>query len=123
MEGDEPWMINEKRKYERALFDCEILYPTLMNEDRKETLMDSSYNLLAVDISESGICLQSNFPIVQDSFISFYLRIEDNLPFKTLVKIRWHSIKDGKYTCGGEFIALNLQDIHILRNYVSKHLS
>jgi hypothetical protein len=114
-------MINEKRKYERAIFDCEILYPTVLDTDKKKTLMDSSYSLYAVDISEAGICLQSNFPIVQDSFISFYLRIEDNLPFKTLIKIRWNTEEDGEYLCGGEFIALTLDDIQILRNYVRNH--
>jgi hypothetical protein len=86
--------------------------------DKKNTLMEGTYHLNTLDISEAGICMQSNFPILKDSFVYFYLRIKDNLPFKTLVKILWNNQDNDNYTCGGEFIALNQEDIIILRKYV-----
>jgi hypothetical protein len=84
----------DKRKYVRAIFDCEILYPTVFTDNTKKTYIESSYCLCAVDISEAGICMQSNFKIPIESFISFYMRIGDNLPFKALVKIRWNKVME-----------------------------
>lgn len=110
----------EKRKYRRAKLNCQILYPTITYKNDKKTFYDNGI-LIARDISESGISLESNFFVPIDSFVSFFLRIEDNLPFKALVKIRWNRIEGGKFLSGGEFIALNLEDIHILRNYVINH--
>lgn len=112
-------MFQEKRKYPRIDFDCEILYPTIIYLDKKNTLMEGTYHLSTMDISEAGISMQSNFPIVRDSFVCFYLRIENNLPFKALVKILWNIKEECNYTCGGEFIALKQEDINILRNYIS----
>lgn len=112
-------MDSDKRKYKRVKFDCEILYPTIIRDRAKKTITENLYHLYAVDISESGICLQSNFIILKDDFISFYLRIGNNIPFKALVKVRWNKISNGSYLCGGEFIALKLEDIYILRNYIS----
>lgn len=112
-------MLPEKRKHSRIDFDCEILYPTIIYMDKKNTLMEGTYHLYTLDISEAGICMQSNFPILKDSFVSFYLRIEDNLPFKTLIKILWNTQDEGNYICGGEFVALNQEDINIIRKYVN----
>lgn len=100
--------------------DCEILYPTLIYNNEKKTFLDEGH-LFVANISEAGISMHSDFFIPVDSFVSFYFRVEDNLPFKALVKIRWNKAQDGMFTCGGEFIALNLEEIHILRNYVNKH--
>lgn len=80
--------------------------------------MEGTYHLYTLDISEAGICMQSNFPILKDSFVSFYLRIKDNLPFKTLIKILWNTQCENNYICGGEFIALTQEDINILRSYI-----
>lgn len=118
-EGDGQEMFSEKRKYARIDFDCEILYPTITYMDKKNTLTEGTYHLYTLDISEAGICLQSNFPILKDSFVSFYLRIEDNLPFRIFIKILWDSQDEGNYISGGEFIALNQEDINILRKYVN----
>ena len=112
-------MVSEKRKYARIDFDCEILYPTIIYMDKKNTLMEGTYHLYTIDLSEAGICMQSNFPILRDSFVSFYLRIEDNLPFKALIKVQWNTKDNCNYICGGEFIALNQEDINILRKYVN----
>lgn len=112
-------MISEKRKYARIDFDCEILYPTIIYMDKENTLMEDTYHLNTVDLSEAGICIQSNFQILKDSFVSFYLRIGNNLPFKTLIKIQWDNKDGDNYFCGGEFIALNQGDINILRKYVN----
>jgi hypothetical protein len=110
----------DRRKYERVSFDCEILYPVVITDDVKKTYKDQ-HHLYALDISETGICLESNFSIPLDSFVSFYFRIEDNLPFKCLVKIKWGKNQDSKFIYGGEFIALNLEDIEIMRKYVTSH--
>lgn len=111
-------MYPEKRKYKRIDFDCEILYPTIIYMDEKHTLKENTSHLYTLDISEAGICLESNFPILENSFVSFYLRIGSNLPFKALVKVIWNREDNGTYICGGEFIALNQEDINILREYV-----
>lgn len=111
-------MGEEKRKYIRAQFNCEILYPTLIRNGKQHTYMDRLYRLFAVDLSEAGICLQSNFLIQKDDFVSFYLRIGDNIPFKALLKVRWNKISNGAYICGGEFIALKLNEIYLLREFV-----
>lgn len=113
-------MVIENRKYARAKLDCEIMYPTIIQNETRKTFMQDQ-QLFAVDISEAGICLRSKFYIPTESFISFYLRLEDNLPFKALVKMRWNKIEDSSYVSGGEFVALSLEDIHILRNYVNTH--
>ncbi len=111
-------MYSEKRRYARIDFDCEILYPTISYMNKKNTLMEGTYHLYTLDISEAGICMQSNFPILKDSFVSFYLRIKDNLPFRTLIKILWNTQGESNYICGGEFIALTQEDINILRSYI-----
>lgn len=113
----------EKRKYIRAGFDSEILYPTVILNQDKKTYCDNDNHLFAVNISEAGIRLCSNFFIPAESFISFYLRIEDNIPFKALVKVRWNKFDGGVFLCGGEFIALNLNEIYILRGYVTRHIN
>lgn len=109
----------EKRKYKRSKFSCEILYPTVIFGDEKRTFFDDC-KLYTIDISEAGIALKSNFYIPNDSFLNFYLRIEDHLPFKALVKVRWTKMSNGEFYCGGEFIALNLDDIHKIRSYIKK---
>lgn len=113
-------MTQDRRKYERVDFDCEILYPTVITDNVKKIYKDE-HHLYALDISEAGICLESNFSIPLDSFLSFYFRIEDNLPFKCLVKIKWGKNQDGKFIYGGEFVALNHEDIQIMRKYISTH--
>jgi hypothetical protein len=110
-------MISDRRKYKRVDFDCEILYPVVISGDEKSTHKDD-HHLYALDLSESGISVESNFSIALDSFLSFYLRIEDNLPFKCLVRIKWGKTIDDNFIYGGEFIALNLEDIHIIRKYI-----
>nr|WP_256372278.1 PilZ domain-containing protein [Caloramator sp. E03] len=110
----------ERRRYERADMDCEILYPTLMYNGEQRTFKEEGH-LFVLNVSETGICLQSNFYIPVQSFLSFYFRVEDNIPFKAMVKINWSKVDNGIYTSGGEFISLNLNDIHILRDYVNKH--
>lgn len=110
----------EKRRFKRSKLSCQILYPTIIYKNDKRTFYDNGI-LFARDVSESGISLESNFFVPLESFVSFYLRVEDNLPFHALVKIRWNRIDNGKFLSGGEFIALKLEDIHILKNYISNH--
>lgn len=113
-------MVSDRRKYTRVDFDCEILYPVVINENGdSQTTHKNDHHLYAIDLSESGICVESNFSITLDSFLSFYLRIENNLPFKCLVKIRWIRPDNDSFIYGGEFIALNLDDIHTIRKYVT----
>lgn len=113
-------MYSDKRKFKRIDFDCEILYPTILIDDKKKTLMDENFHLHTLDISEAGICLQSNFPILKDTFISFYFRIENNIPFKCLIKIIWDTHEDDVFLSGGEFISLTQDDIDLLRHYVNQ---
>lgn len=108
----------EKRRYPRARYDCEILYPFIIKDGQSHCYNQGLYHLHTLDISEAGICLQSNFLISQEDFVSFYLRIGNNLPFKALVKVRWNRISNASYVCGGEFIALSLSDIYIIREYM-----
>jgi hypothetical protein len=113
-------MFVDKRKYKRVEFDCEIVYPVVVNGFERK-IYKEDYYLHAVDISESGICLESSFEIPMDNFISFYLRIEDNLPFRCLVKIVWSRKEGDHYIYGGEFVALGLQEIQIIRKFVESH--
>lgn len=110
----------EQRKYKRSTFNHQILYPTVTYKNDIKTFYNHGV-LVARDLSETGISFESNFFVPLECFISFYLRVENNIPFKALVKIRWTKIENGKFLSGGEFIALNLNDIHILRNYVTSH--
>lgn len=110
----------EKRKYKRADFCCEILYPTVIYNNETRTFYENS-KLYTTNISETGIAFKSNFFIPNEAFLSFFLRIEDFLPFKALVKIRWKKHQNGEFYYGGEFIALNLEDIHKIRSYILKH--
>lgn len=112
-------MGEERRKYKRAKLECEILYPTVIYNSEKRTFCDNC-KLYTVDVSEAGIALKSNFFIPKDAFVSFFLRIDDYLPFKALVKVRWNKSYNGSFYCGGEFIALNLEDIHKIRTYILK---
>ncbi|SEF79184.1 PilZ domain-containing protein [Caloramator fervidus] len=111
----------ERRKFERVKMDCEILYPTIIYNNENKTFFDENIKLHVCDVSETGICLKSNFFIPKDSFLSFYFRIEDNIPFKVLVKIIWTKCENGEYTAGSEFIALKSEEMLILRNFVEKH--
>lgn len=110
------------RKHNRASINCEISYPSIVNGNERKTFFEG-VTLTAVDLSETGIGLKSNFMVPQDSFLSFYLRLNDNIPFRTLIKLRWQQNKDGCYYSGGEFIALNLQEIYQLRSYVNSHIN
>jgi len=65
----------EKRRYPRARYDCEILYPFIIKDGQSHCYNQGLYHLHTLDISEAGICLQSNFLISQEDFVSFYLRI------------------------------------------------
>ncbi|WP_368506504.1 PilZ domain-containing protein [Caloramator sp. CAR-1] len=111
----------ERRKFERVKMDCQILYPTLILNNEKRTFLDDNAKLYVCDISEAGICVRSNFFIPNESFLSFYFRIEDNIPFRVLVKIVWTKVEDGEYIAGGEFIALKSEEMMIIRDYVNKH--
>jgi hypothetical protein len=111
----------DKRKFERAYFGCEIFYPTVIYNNVAKKFPNDKFHMSTMDISEAGISLESDFDIPEDCFVSFYLRIENNLPFKVLVKIRWKKYSNGMVLCGGEFIALKLEEIHIMRNYVNLH--
>jgi len=110
-----------KRKFERVRMDCEILYPTIIYNDEKKTFLDENTHLYTCDVSEAGICVRSNFFIPIGSFLSFYFRVENNIPFKTLVKIVWNKGEYGEYFAGGEFIALKSEEMKILVDYVEKH--
>lgn len=110
----------EQRKFKRAKFEYEILYPTIIFKNDKKTFYDN-VKMFTSDISEAGICLISSFYIPTDSFVSFYLRIDDNIPFKVLVKIRWNKLTGGYFTCGGEFIGLRLDEIYKIRNFIDNY--
>lgn len=112
-----------KRRYERAHFGCEIYYPTVIYGNVSKKFPNEKFHMNTMDISEAGISFESDFEIPEDSFITFYLRIENNIPFKALVRLRWKKYDNGKVLCGGEFIALKLEEIHIMRNYVNSHRS
>lgn len=111
----------DKRKHKRVDYDCEIMYPSILIENKTKTIMNPDLVMHIEDISESGICVSCNYKIPQECFLSFYLRVEDNIPFKALVLPHWIKLEDGQCTCGGEFIALTMNDINILREYVSSH--
>lgn len=113
----------EHRKYKRAKLDCQILYPIVIYNDDKKTYGEN-VSLYTCDISESGISLHSNFFIPIDSFVYFYLRILENLPFRALVRILWNkTLGDTEFICGGEFVALRMDEINILRKYVESYKS
>jgi hypothetical protein len=109
------------RKYERVGFDCEIMYPSILIENKTKTITEPNLTMHIVDISESGICVSSNYKIPSECFLSFYLRIGGNIPFKVLVIPRWIKLEENHCICGGEFVALSMSDINILKEYVSSH--
>jgi len=109
----------EKRKYKRVGYDCELLYPSILIENKTKTIMNPDLYMHIVDVSESGICVSCNYKIPSDCFLSFYLRIEDNIPFKAMVVPRWIKYNDNQCICGGEFVALSMNDINILKEYVN----
>lgn len=111
----------DKRKFERAHFGCEIYYPTVIYDNVSTKLPNEKFHMNTVDISEAGISFESDFNIPDDCFVTFYLRIENNIPFRALIKIRWKKYCNGMVLCGGEFLALKLEEIHIMRNYVNSH--
>ncbi|KRQ86707.1 PilZ domain protein [Caloramator mitchellensis] len=110
-----------RRKFDRVPMDCEILYPTIFLNDDKKTFLDEDHKLNVCDVSEAGICVRSNFFIPVGSFLSFYFRVESNIPFKALVKIIWNKAEYGEYFAGGEFIALKSEEMKILVDYVEMH--
>lgn len=113
----------ENRKYKRVGYDCEIMYPSILIENKTKTIMSPDLAMNIVNISESGICVSCNYKIPSDCFLSFYLRIEDNIPFKAMVVPHWIKYDNNNCTCGGEFIALSMNDINILKKYVNSHSS
>ncbi len=114
-------MIN--RKYERVGFDCEIMYPSILIENKTKTITEENLTMCTTDISEAGICVSCNYNIPSDCFLSFYLRIGSNIPFKALVLPRWIKYEEHQCLCGGEFVALTMNDINILKEYVSSNLA
>lgn len=111
----------EKRKYKRADFDCEIMYPSILIENKTKTIMNPDLTMHVMNISQSGICIRCNYKIPLNCFLSFYLRIEDHIPFKVLVVPRWVKCGEMQCLCGGEFVALSMDEINILKEYVSSH--
>ncbi|HAZ36301.1 MAG TPA: hypothetical protein DEF85_00755 [Clostridiaceae bacterium] len=110
-------MVKDKRNYIRKKAKIEILYPTLIyGEDKKLIIKPDS--LYTIDISETGMAFVSRFYIPKSSFLSFYLRLGDEIPFQVLTNIIWNKIENGKFLCGGEFVGLSMDNINTIRNFM-----
>ena len=103
-----------KRKHER-IQSLNLSYLCL-DEDKNIVKQGMGRTL---NISESGILLETHFPIEPNHTIQLTISLEENLLDITGKPVHVQSIGGGKYHVGIQFGDLDANATHILQNFIS----
>ena len=103
-----------KRKHER-IQSLNLSYLCL-DEDNNIVKQGMGRTL---NISESGILLETHFPIEPNHTIQLTISLEENLLDITGKPVHVQSIDGGKYQIGIEFVDLDANATNMLQNYIS----
>ena len=103
-----------KRKHER-IQSLNLSYLCL-DEDNNIVKQGMGRTL---NISESGILLETHFPIEPNHTIRLTISLEENLLDITGKPVHVQSIDGGKYQIGIQFVDLDANATDMLQNYIS----
>ena len=103
-----------KRKHER-IQSLNLSYLCL-DEDNNIVKQGMGRTL---NISESGILLETHFPIEPNHTIQLTISLEENLLDITGKPVHIESIDGGKYHIGIQFVDLDANASNMLQNYIS----
>ena len=73
-----------------------------------------------LNISESGILLETHFPVVPNHTIQLTVSLEEDLLDFKGKPIHVKSLDEGKYQIGIEFVDLDENDAKTLQNYINR---
>ena len=109
----------ERRRESRVYFNYPINYPYI-NDKRldNELCKSNTAPMEVIDISEYGIGFKSKIYIENNTFLSFYISINNCIPFKCIVHIKWTGIDDNNCYAGGYFIGMDLANRDVIRQYI-----
>lgn len=119
--GDYIYKSSEKRFANRAEFYADIYYPAVNNRSIYEQYKFEGPIMRTINLSKTGILIESKIALQIGDFINFTLKIEDNPSFWCLTEVKRIIIKESFYYIGCEFISLDMNQINIIERYVDSH--
>lgn len=119
--GDYIYKSSEKRFANRAEFYTDIYYPTVNNRSVYEQYKVEGPIMRTINLSKTGILIESKMALQIGDFINFTLKIEDNPSFWCLLEVKRIIIKEFFYYLGCEFISLDMNQINIIGRYVDSY--
>lgn len=110
----------EKRVESRVPFKYLVNYPYI-NDKKINQDVDKlgSSPIEVIDISEYGIGFRSKVIIKENDFLSFYISVNDCIPFKCIIHIKWIGIDDSICYAGGDFIGMEVANRDKIREYIT----
>lgn len=119
--GDYIYKSSEKRLTNRVEFYTDIYYPTVNNRSVYEQYKFEGSIMRTINLSKTGILIESKIAIQIGDFINFTLKIGNNPSFWCLAEVKRITIKESFYYIGCEFISLDMNQINIIEKYVDSH--
>ncbi|MBI6871463.1 PilZ domain-containing protein [Clostridium aciditolerans] len=119
--GDYIYKSSEKRFANRSEFYADIYYPTVNNKSVYEQYKFEGPIMRTINLSKTGILIESKIALQVGDFINFTLKIGDNPSFWYLAEVKRITIKESFYYIGCEFISLDMNQINIIERYVDSH--
>lgn len=105
----------DKRKHER-IESLNLSYICL-DEDKNIVKQGMGRTL---NLSESGILLETHFPIKSSHTLQLTISLEEDLLDITAKPVHIHSIGDGKYQIGIQFLDLDQESARMLKKFISE---
>jgi c-di-GMP-binding flagellar brake protein YcgR len=103
-----------KRKHER-IRSLNLSYICL---DEEENVIKQGMGR-TLNISESGILLETHFPIESQHVVQLTISLEEDLLDLKGKPVHVHSREEGKYEIGIQFIDLDQHATDLLKNFIS----
>jgi hypothetical protein len=105
----------DKRKHER-IESLNLSYICL-DEDKNIVKQGMGRTL---NLSESGILLETHFPIKSNHTLQLTISLEEDLLDITGKPVHIHSTGDGKYQIGIQFLDLDQESAGMLKKFISE---
>lgn len=119
-EGDYVYINTERRVAPRSEFYMDIYYPMINSQSVYEIYKTEGPLMRTINISKTGVLIESKIPLQVEDFINFTLKVEDSPSFWCLVTVKRIIVKESLYYLGCEFISLSMDQINIIDQYIKK---
>lgn len=119
-EGSYIYKNTERRSASRAEFYMDIYYPVINSQSVYDIYKTEAPLMRTINISKTGILIESKIPLQIGDFINFTLKIKDKPSFWCLVVVKRIIVKESLYYLGCEFISLSMNEITIIDQYIKK---